>query len=98
MYSLHGLLALIRPDCGHVCHSLIVSSNCTPGSAHRHAAYPTCFHKCRAFIVLCTFPSFRRVVLQSASSSTAFKKRLGTRTELFEFCPLTVAYPSPLKS
>src|SRR4051794_652538 len=38
IYSLHGLLALIRPDCGHVCHSLIVSSYCTPGSAQRHAA------------------------------------------------------------
>ena len=38
MYSLHGFDALIRPDTGHVCHSLIVVSYWTPGSAQRHAA------------------------------------------------------------
>jgi hypothetical protein len=38
MYSEHGLLALIRPPAGQVCHSLIVVSNCTPGSAQAHAA------------------------------------------------------------
>src|SRR5688572_28916432 len=32
MYSLHGLLALIRPLLGQVCHLLIVVSYCTPGS------------------------------------------------------------------
>src|SRR5438067_11960257 len=38
MYSEHGLDALIRPEFGHVCHSLIVVSYWTPGSAHFHAA------------------------------------------------------------
>src|SRR5205814_10243454 len=32
MYSLHGLLALMRPLMGQVCHLLIVVSYCTPGS------------------------------------------------------------------
>ncbi len=38
MYSLHGFDALIRPEAGHVCHSLIVVSYCMPGSAHSQAA------------------------------------------------------------
>src|ERR1700691_5000209 len=37
-YSLHGLLAVIRPDSGLVCQSLIVSSYWIPGSAHSQAA------------------------------------------------------------
>src|SRR5688500_2009024 len=32
MYSLHGLLALMRPLLGQVCQRLIVVSYCTPGS------------------------------------------------------------------
>src|SRR5215831_20612565 len=51
MYSEHGLLALIRPSAGQVCHSLIVVSNCTPGSAHDHAAYAIWSHRSRAFKV-----------------------------------------------
>src|SRR5262245_48415925 len=39
MYSLHGFDAVIRPDSGQVCQSLIVSSYCMPGSAHSHAAF-----------------------------------------------------------
>src|SRR6266508_2266764 len=85
-----GLLALMRPDFGHVCHWLIVSSYCTPGSAQRHAAKEISSHSSRAFIVLATFPLVRCVSGQSPSSSTALKNRLGMRTELFEFCPLTV--------
>jgi len=37
-YSEQGLLAVIRPVLGAVCHLLIVVSNCIPGSAHSHAA------------------------------------------------------------
>src|SRR6478736_4737646 len=37
MYSLHGLLALMRPLLGQVCHVLIVVSYCTPGSPHCQA-------------------------------------------------------------
>src|ERR671932_2097736 len=39
MYSEQGLDAVIRPVSGLVCQSLIVSSYCTPGSAHSHAAW-----------------------------------------------------------
>ena len=38
MYSLHGLDAVIRPDSGQVCQSLMVSSYWMPGSAHSQAA------------------------------------------------------------
>ena len=38
MYSLHGLDALIRPDSGQVCQSLMVSSYWMPGSAQSQAA------------------------------------------------------------
>src|SRR5947208_2671799 len=85
-----GLDALMRPDFGHVCHWLIVSSYCTPGSAQRHAAYAISSHSSRALIVLAIFLLVRQVRFQSASSSTALKKRLGMRTELFEFWPETV--------
>ena len=38
MYSLHGLEALMRPELGQVCQSLIVVSNCIPGSPQACAA------------------------------------------------------------
>src|SRR5688572_2779981 len=38
MYSLQGLLALIRPVLGQVCQSLMVVSYCIPGSPQAHAA------------------------------------------------------------
>src|SRR3954454_10815551 len=85
-----GLDALMRPDLGHVCHWLMVSSYCTPGSAQRHAANAICSHSSRALMLLEIFPSVRRVSSHSPSSSTALKKRLGMRTELFEFWPETV--------
>jgi len=37
-YSLQGLLAVMRPDSGHVCQSFMVPSYWMPGSAHSHAA------------------------------------------------------------
>src|SRR6201984_3399433 len=39
MYSEQGLLAVMRPDSGLVCQSLIVPSYWMPGSAHSHAAW-----------------------------------------------------------
>src|SRR5688572_24362622 len=65
MYSLHGLDALMRPDTGHVCQSLIVVSYCTPGSAQRQAARQICVHRSRAFIVLAIEPSMRRLSVHS---------------------------------
>src|SRR5687767_13905090 len=85
-----GLLALIGPESGHVCHWLIVSLYCRPGSAHRHAAKAIWSHSSRALTVLLILPSVRRVMCQSPSSSTALKNALLMRTELFEFWPLTV--------
>src|SRR3569833_843130 len=41
MYSLHGFDAVIRPDSGQVCQSLIVPSYWMPGSAHSQAAWAT---------------------------------------------------------
>src|SRR3954452_14078098 len=38
MYSEHGFEALMRPDSGQVCQSLIVVSYWTPGSAECQAA------------------------------------------------------------
>src|SRR5690606_4236066 len=98
MYSEHGLEALIRPPAGQVCHSLIVVSYCTPGSAHSHAARAIRSHRSRALTVLRTFPLVRSTRFQSPSSRTAWMKSLVTRTELLEFWPETVAYASPLKS
>src|ERR1700754_5307721 len=71
MYSEHGLLALMRPDSGQVCHSLIVVSNCTPGSAEAQAAKPIFSQRSRAFSVLWTLPSVRRVRVQSEALATA---------------------------
>ena len=52
MYSLHGLLALMRPVFDAVCQRLIVVSNCMPGSAHSHADCAIWRMRSRAFIVL----------------------------------------------
>src|SRR5262245_58632758 len=89
-YSEHGLLALMRPSSGQVCHSLIVVSYCTPGSALAHAAYAISSQSRDAGRRLEGAPSVRRVSVHSAPSASASKKRLGTRTLLFEFCPETV--------
>src|SRR5262245_27081761 len=97
-YSLHGLVALIRPVALQVCHFWMVSSYCTPGSAHCHAASASSCHSSRARCVCHTLPLVRSVVSQVPSLWSAWKNRSGTRTELFEFWPDTVPYASPLKS
>src|ERR1700753_2755143 len=90
MYSEHGLDALMRPDSGQVCHSLMVVSNWTPGSALAQAAWPILSHRSRAFRVLVALPLTREIRFQSPSCSTALMKSLETRTELLEFWPDTV--------
>jgi hypothetical protein len=90
-YSLHGLLALMRPDAGLVCQSLMVVSNWTPGSAQAQAASATCFQRPRALTVRATSPVVRQVRFQSPSLRTASMNSWVTRTELFEFWPETVA-------
>src|SRR5690554_5372351 len=98
MYSEHGLDALIRPEFGQVCHSLIVVSYCTPGSALAQAALVILFHRARAETVFATWPSVRRISGHSRSSSTRSRNSLVTRTELFEFCPETVRYAAESQS
>src|SRR5690348_5637796 len=86
MYSEHGLDALIRPEFGHVCQSLIVESYCTPGSAHCHAACAIWRISSRASTVS---PMGSLVVrarrFHSSPRSTAFMNSSVTRTELFAF-------------
>src|SRR3954454_13701575 len=85
MYSLHGLLALIRPVFDAVCQRLIVVSNCMPGSAHSHADWPIWRMRSRALSVLIGSPLVTAFNAQSRSSTTACMKSSVTRTELFAF-------------
>src|SRR6185295_14759046 len=90
LYSEHGLEALIRPLSGQVCQSLIVVSNCSPGSAEAQAAWPIRSHSSRALTAFETVPSVRRVSCQGPSARTRSRNAFETRTELFEFWPATV--------
>src|SRR5580765_2866934 len=95
IYSEHGLLALMRPSAGQVCHSLTVVSYCTPGSAQAHAALAIWSHSDRAFNTRRGFGSrpsraalsfsVRQNSGQSPSFSTASMNAFGTRTELLLF-------------
>src|SRR3954471_1136323 len=95
-YSLHGLDALIRPEFGQVCHSLMVVSYCTPGSAQRHAASAISRMSSRA----CNAgpigsPLVRAMVRHSPSASTARMNASVTRTELLAFWYWIEVKPSP---
>src|ERR1700722_19277182 len=68
IYSLQGFDALIWPSSGQVCHSLIVVSNCTPGSAQRQAAFAILSHNSREGTLLITLLS----VLASRFQSSPF--------------------------
>src|SRR5580700_6002814 len=83
LYSEHGLDALIRPLAGQVCQSLIVVSNCNPGSADAQAAWPILSHSSHARSRLASLPSVRRVNSQVPSLWTHVRKSSETRTELF---------------
>src|SRR5882757_1260620 len=85
MYSLHGFDALMRAVFGIVCQSLIVVSNCTPGSAQRQAASAICRIRSRARTVRTTSPVVRAVRRHSPSISTARMNSSVRRTELFAF-------------
>src|SRR5256885_9256342 len=95
MYSEHGLDALMRPEFGQVCQSLIVVSYCTPGSAQRQAASEICRSSSRASYVSTGEPSLRATVCHSSPRSTASMKSSVTRTELFAFWYWIDAKPSP---
>ncbi len=94
-YSLHGLLALIRPDSGQVCQSLIVSSYWIPGSAQSQAAWAMERNSVRARTVSIVRPSSLARRSKSASSMTARMNSSVTRTELlaFWYCTETMSRP-----
>src|SRR5690606_41542715 len=91
MYSEQGFEARMGPSLGQVCHSLMVSVNCTPGSADSQADMVMESQSASALSVFMTRPSVRAVSFQSPPARADSRKLLGTRTELLEFCPLTVA-------
>src|SRR4051795_3309554 len=95
MYSLQGLEALIRPDSGQVCQSLMMVSYWTPGSAQRQAASAIFFITSRARSVSTGLPVERAIVCQSPSSSTACMNESVTRTELLAFWYWMDLKPSP---
>src|ERR687886_1709337 len=95
-YSEQGLLALIRPEFGQVCHWLIVVSYCTPGSAQRHAASAISRISSRAGIGSpIGSPVVRAIRRQSSSFSTARMNASVTRTELLAFWYWIEKKPSP---
>src|SRR3981189_524344 len=59
IYSLQGLLPLIRPVFDAVCHLLMVVSNCIPGSAHCQAALASWRKRSRAGTLRTTAPPQR---------------------------------------
>src|SRR3954465_6179077 len=85
MYSEHGLDALIRPDTGHVCHSLIVVSYWTPGSAQRQAASASWFSTSLASTISFAASSTRAFSSQESPRSARSMNSSVTRTELFAF-------------
>src|SRR5829696_4330483 len=101
MYSEHGFDALMRPDAGQVCQSLIVVSYWTPGSAQRHAASEIWRSRSRASTCFMTRSSpfssrsDRAIRSQSWPFSAAFMNSSVTRTELFAFWYWIDVKPSP---
>src|SRR6202042_2864413 len=94
-YSEQGLLAVIRPDSGFVCQSLIVSSYCSPGSAHPQAACAIFRNRFFASTVSRTSPVRRASRSKGPAFSTARMNSSLTRTELlaFWYWTLTMSWP-----
>ncbi len=98
MYSEHGLDAVIRPVSGLVCQSLMVSSYCSPGSAHSHAAFAILVNSSRASTVSMTSWVLRARSPNSVPSSTARMNSSLTRTELLAFWYCTEVMSAPPRS
>ncbi len=75
---------------GHVCHLLMVVSYCTPGSAQLHAASASLPITTPASSFSTISPVVRARVSHVPPVVAARMKASVTRTELLEFCPLTV--------
>src|SRR5438552_10544481 len=95
MYSEHGLDALMRPVFGQVCQSLMVVSNCIPGSPHWWVASAMRRRIVRAGVVSATSPLVTKRVLQGRPSSAARMNSSVTRTELFAFWKKIEPYAGP---
>src|SRR3954469_19891909 len=98
MYSEHGLDAVIRPVSGLVCQSLIVSSYCSPGSAHCQAASAILWNSSRASTSSMTSPVLRARSPNDEPSSTARMNSSETRTELLAFWYCTEVMSVPPRS
>src|SRR3954465_8070693 len=98
MYSEHGLLAVIRPDSGVVCQSLMVSSYWMPGSAHSQAAFASLPNSSLASSVSMTSPVVRVRRPKLSPFSTARMNSSLTRTELFAFWYWTLVMSRPPRS
>src|SRR5690242_13649386 len=98
MYSEQGLLAVIRPDSGLVCQSLMVPSYWMPGSAHAQAAWARSRISWRASIRSTTSPVRRASRSNSLPSSTARMNSSETRTELLAFWYWTLTMSVPPRS
>src|SRR3954451_18497481 len=98
MYSEHGFDAGIRPVSGFVCQSLIVSSYCSPGSAHSHAAWAILWNSSRASTSSMTSPVLRARSPNFVPSSTARMNSSETRTELLAFWYCTEVMSAPPRS
>src|ERR1700722_934225 len=85
MYSLQGLLALMRAVFLLVCQRVTVVSYCIPGSPHCQVASEIFPIKSLALKVCTTRPSTIDLVEKSVSRMTATMKSSVTRTELFAF-------------
>ena len=87
----------MRPDTGFVCQSLIVLSNCIPGSPHCHVASEISRSRARAVTVSRTWPSVRAVRFHGSSATTLFMKSSVARTELLAFWNWMECQASPLR-
>ncbi len=83
---------------GQVCQSLIVVSNCMPGSPQKCAASEILRMRSRARNVSETSPVETKRVDHSRSSTTAFMNSSVTRTELFAFWKKTEPYAAPSRT
>src|SRR5215468_6096529 len=98
IYSEQGLLAVIRPDSGLVCQSLMVPSYWMPGSAHSQAARAMSRISLRASIRSTTSPVRRASRSNPLPSSTARMNSSETRTELLAFWYWTLTMSLPPRS
>src|SRR3989440_5952115 len=96
--SEQGLLALIGPDSGLVCQSLMVPSYWMPGSAQSQAACAMLRISWRASIRSTTSPVRRASRSNSLPSSTACMNSSETRTELLAFWYWTLTMSLPPRS